>query len=82
MAAPGKKPPSKAGKGAPPKPTDSTSVVGNNTSKPATGDKVPFNTRVDPEFKRRLKMFSVGHDIDMTDIMVEAVTEWLDRKGG
>lgn len=78
MAAPSKKPSSK---GAPPKPSE-THVVGNNTSKPAAGQKVPFNTRVDPEFKRRLKRFSVDHDIDMTDIMIEAVEEWLDRKGG
>ena len=79
MAAPRKKPSSK---GAPPKPGEQTNVVGNNTSKPASGEKVPLNFRVDPEFKKRFKMFSITHDIDMVDIMVEAVSDYLDKKGG
>ena len=78
MAAPSKKPSSK---GAPPKPSE-THVVGNNTTKPAAGEKVPLNFRVDPEFKRRLKGFAVAHDVDMVDVMMDAVGEYLDKKGG
>lgn len=80
MAAPTKKPP-RAGKGTPPAPSDNGTVVGNNTSKADAGDKVTFNTRVPGEWKKRLKVFAAGHDLDMVDIMMEAVDEYLDRKG-
>ncbi|MEQ5770041.1 hypothetical protein NFH98_20940 [Halomonas sp. H33-56] len=79
MAAPSKKP---NAKGAPPQAGDKRHVVGNNTRKPEAGEKTTFNTRVPPEWKKRLKMFAVAHDVDMQEVMIEAVTEYLDKKGG
>ncbi|MCP1317859.1 hypothetical protein [Halomonas sp. 707B3] len=79
MAAPSKKP---NPKGLPPQPAQSAYVVGNNTSKPESGAKVPCNFRVDPEFKKRLKVFSAAHDMDMVEVFEQAVSEFIDRKGG
>ena len=79
MAAPSRKP---STKGAPPKPTDTTHVVGNNTQKPEAGEEVPCNFRVDPEFKRRFKTFCVTHDREMKKVFVEAMEEYMAKRGG
>ncbi|MGQ7245495.1 hypothetical protein [Salinicola sp. CPA57] len=79
MAGPSKKP--ARGKGAPPTLND-TPAVASNTSQPADGEKTTFNTRVPPEWKRRLKVFCVEHNIDMVDFMMEAVDKSLREKGG
>lgn len=78
MAKPGIKPSSK---GTPPTPSTPSPVVGNNTSKPAAGEKVPMNFRVAAETKREIKSFAVAHDMDMRDVILEAWEMYKAAKG-
>lgn len=78
MAKPSMKPSSK---GAPPTATTPSPVVGNNTSKPESGEKVPLNFRVPAEIRREVRAFKAEHDMDMVDIFLEAWALYKREKG-
>lgn len=78
MAKPSLKPSSK---GAPPTAATPGTVVGNNTAKPESGEKVPLNFRVDPEMRREFKAFAVEHDMQMVDVLKEAWAAYKREKG-
>lgn len=78
MAKPSMKP---SRKGAPPSLEASSTVVGNNTSKPESGEKVPLNFRVDPEIRREVRVFAGEHDMGMVDVFLDAWREYKKIKG-
>ena len=77
MAIPKKKP-NRLGK--PPESQADTGAVANNLSKPATGELVPLNFKVDAEFRRELKSFAAGHDMSMVEVVKKGVRFVPDAK--
>ena len=54
------------GKGTPPEPVETS----NNLQKVSTGKTVPLQVNIDPEVKRRFKVYAAERDIDMSDLFV------------
>ncbi|MCG7551597.1 hypothetical protein [Pseudoalteromonas sp. Of7M-16] len=68
-------------KGSPPRSSEDSGVVGNNTEKPASSELVPMNFKVESEFKRDFKTFAVGHDMTMVDVLRAAFELYKRQKG-
>lgn len=76
------KPPKRnKGKGAPPNSETLSTVMGNNTEKPEREGDVPMNLRVPAEFHRRVKQFSLDHDISVKQATIKALEELMLRMG-
>lgn len=71
----------RSSKGAPPTANSPSPVVGNNTSKPEAGEKVPLNFRVSPEMRRDFKAFAVEHDMQMVEVLEKAWETYKATKG-
>lgn len=70
------------GKGEPPMQNQHTGVVGNNIHKPASGELVPLNFKIEGELKKEFKTFATAHDLSMVDLLKNAFEFYKEHKGG
>ncbi|MCB1806604.1 MAG: hypothetical protein KDJ99_16085 [Candidatus Competibacteraceae bacterium] len=62
----------KSKKGPPPPPQEVT----DNLQKPDSGDMVPLNFRVPPDFRREFKSYAVAHDMSMVELLKRAFDKY------
>lgn len=82
MKGPSKKLIRGAGKGEPPQQNTHAGVVGNNIKKPAAGELVPLNFKIDAEWKKEFKTFATAHDLSMVDLLKNTFEFYKQNKGG
>ena len=78
MATP--KAPKPKGKGTPPTQIDAPAMA-NNTTKPAAGELVTMNFKVDAEFKKDVRTFAAIHEMSMIDVIKESFELLKKTKG-
>lgn len=75
------KPPTRSGKGEPPKSAADSAAVGNNTRMASDGKLVDLGFKVSTEYRKNFRLFCATHDLAQVDALKEAMADYMKKKG-